>query len=137
MHGIKVGEVMNPSYINYNGVYGQFDQVPINRRKKCVACGESEGIENLSIIVPKNSTFQQLFDLIASQGYKLEPEKWSITHSLTKNFIYLPSSPKSPGLLDHVNEKGIESGNFYKFAAAPSNAVDDIHTFNILIELNE
>jgi len=137
MHGIKVGDIMNPSYINYNGVYGQFDQIPINRRKQCVACGESEGIENLSIIIPKNSTFQQLFDLIASQGYKLEPEKWSITNSLTKNFIYLPSSPKSSGLLDHVYEKGIESGNFYKFAAAPSNAIDGIHIFNILIELTE
>ena len=137
-HGIKVGEIMNPSYINYNGVYGQFDQVPISRRKNCVACGkESEGIENLSIIIPQNATFQQLFELISSQGYKLKPNVWSITHSLTKDFIYLPSSPKSPGLLDRVNEKGIESGNFYKFAAAPSNAIDGIHIFNILIELND
>ena len=60
MHGIKVGEIMNPSYINYNGVYGQFDQVPINRRKKCVACGESEGIENLSIIIPLSTLLLSL-----------------------------------------------------------------------------
>ncbi|MHA1727896.1 MAG: ThiF family adenylyltransferase [Promethearchaeota archaeon] len=137
MQGVKVGEIMNPAYINYNGVYGQFDMIPMKRRQDCVACGEVEGIENLNIIIPKDATFEYLFNLIEKQGFKLNPEVWSITNSMTKKFIYLPGNLNSPGLKDQVTENEITSGNFYKFSAAPSNAVNGIYTLNVLIDFLE
>ncbi|MHA1339974.1 MAG: ThiF family adenylyltransferase [Promethearchaeota archaeon] len=133
MRGVKVGETMNPPYINYNGVYGQFDPVPVSRREDCVACGKIKGVENLSVVIPKDADFQLLFDLIAKEGYKLDPEKWSISNSLTKTFIYLPGNPNSPTLKDKCAEKGIEDNTFYKFATAPKNAVKDIYELNVQI----
>ncbi|MCP4760269.1 MAG: hypothetical protein GY870_00710, partial [archaeon] len=135
MQGVNVGTIMSPAYINYNGVYGQFDAIPMGKRLDCVACGDIEGVENLSLVVPKEGTFQTLFDLIEQQGFKLDPEKWSISDSMTKVFIYLPGNPNSPKISDQTKEK-ISSGSFVKFATAPSNAVNDIYIFNVQI-INE
>jgi molybdopterin/thiamine biosynthesis adenylyltransferase len=137
MRGVDVGEIMDPPYINYNGVYGQFDAVPLSRREDCVACGNIEGEENLSLLLPIDATFGMMFELIKSQKYDMEPEKWSISNPLTKAYIYLPGNPNSPTLEDQLAQKGIESGTFYRFSTAPSNAIDGIHTFNIRIEFAE
>jgi hypothetical protein len=58
---------MNPPYINYNGVFGQFDTVPLARREDCVACGKIEGMDNISVLLPKDATFQVLFNLIGKR----------------------------------------------------------------------
>jgi hypothetical protein len=137
MRGVDIGEIMDPPYVNYNGVYGQFDAVPISRRDDCVACGKIEGIENLSLLLPIEATFGNMFELIKSQKYDMDPEKWSISNPLTKAYIYLPGNPKSPTLEDQLAQKGIESGTFYRFTTAPSNAINGIHTFNIRIEFAE
>ncbi|MBD3350084.1 MAG: hypothetical protein GF364_01200 [Candidatus Lokiarchaeota archaeon] len=133
MRGVKVGDVMNPPYLNYNGVYGQFDAVPLNRREDCVACGNVKGMENLSLLINEDATFQTLFDLIGKEGFKLDPGKWAITNSMTKAFIYLPDNPKSPTLKDKCLEHGVEVNTFYKFATSPSNAVKGIHLLNVQI----
>ncbi|MHA1820540.1 MAG: ThiF family adenylyltransferase [Promethearchaeota archaeon] len=133
MHGVKVGEIMDPPYINYNGTYGQFDPVPISRRPDCVACGKVEGIENLSILIRKDTSFANLFALIEQEGYKLDPDKWAISNPLTKAFIYLPNNPHSPTLIDNCIENGLKPGAFYKFTTAPQNAVNGIHTLNVQV----
>lgn len=133
MQGVKVGDIMNPSYLNYNGVYGQFDSLPVSRRKDCVVCGEVEGVENLSVLVTEDTTFKTLFGLIAKDGYKLDPEKWSITNSATKKFIFLPGNPNSPTLEDPIVENGVTDNTFYKFTTAPQNAVNGIHILNVQI----
>jgi len=133
MKGIKIGETINPPYINYNGVYGQFDSVPISRREDCVACGKVQGVENLSIILPKDADFQTLFDVIGKEGYKLDPTKWSISNPITKNFIYLHGNPNSPKLNDKCVEKGIEENVFYKFTTSPKNAIKGIYEINVQI----
>ncbi|MBN2156510.1 MAG: ThiF family adenylyltransferase [Candidatus Lokiarchaeota archaeon] len=137
MKGIDVGEIMDPPYVNYNGVFGQFDAIPLSRRDDCVACGKIVGVENLSLLVPKDATFDTLFELIKSQKYNMNPDKWSISNPITKAYVYLPGNPKSPGLKDEVAQSGIESGTFYTFSTAPANAIDGIHTFNIRIEFAE
>jgi len=137
MKGIDIGDSMDPPYVNYNGVFGQFDAIPLSRREDCVACGKIEGEENLSLIFPKDATFKMLFELIRSQKYAMDPEKWSISNPLTRAYIYLPGNPKSPHLEDELAQKGVESGMFYRFTTAPSNAIAGIHTFNIRIEFIE
>ncbi|TFG18717.1 MAG: hypothetical protein EU530_08385 [Promethearchaeota archaeon] len=137
MKGINVGQIMDPPYVNYNGVFGQFDAVPLSRREDCVACGTIEGVENLSLLLPRDATFGILFELIKSQKYKMDPEKWSISNPLTKAYIFLPGNPKSPQLEDELGKNGVESGTFYRFSTAPANAIDGIHTFNIRIEFAE
>lgn len=137
MKGVDVGQIMDPPYINYNGVYGQFDPVPLSRREDCVACGTIEGVENLSLLIPDDATFGTMFKLIKSQKYDMDPEKWSISNPLTKAYIYLPGNPKSPQLEDGLAKNGVESGTFYRFSTAPKNAIEGIHTFNIRIEFAE
>jgi molybdopterin/thiamine biosynthesis adenylyltransferase len=137
LKGINVGQIMDPPYVNYNGVFGQFDAIPLSRREDCVACGTIEGVENLSLLIPNDATFKTVFELIRSQKYNIDPEKWSISNPLTKAYIYLPGNPKSPQLEDEIAKKGVESGNFYRFSTAPANAIEGIHTFNIRIEFAE
>lgn len=137
MKGNRVGDIMNPPYLNYNGVFGQFDTVPLARREDCVACGKIEGMDNISVLLPKEATFQILFNLIEKEGYAIDPQKWSISNSMTMTFIYLPNNPKSPGLNDKCAEKGIETNTFYKIATAPANAVKGIYTLNVQIVFQE
>jgi len=137
MRGVKIGEIMNPPYVNYNGLYGQFDPLPVSRREDCVACGKIEGIENISLLLPKDATFLQLFNAIENEGFALDPDKWSISNSMTMTYIYLPNNPKSPTLLDKCTEKGIITNTFFKFSTAPANAVKGIHTLNVQIVIQE
>jgi molybdopterin/thiamine biosynthesis adenylyltransferase len=137
MQGVHVGEIMNPPYVNYNGIFGQFDAVPMQRRPDCVTCGKEEGIENMNLLIPKDATFKTLFNFIESQGFPLDPMKWSISNSMTKMFVYLPNNPQSPKLEDKLQEKNVTSGSFYKLSTAPSNSVKGIHTLNIMVEFQE
>ena len=90
MNGKSVGPVMDPPYINYNGVYGQFDQVPVNRRDDCVACGTRKGQENLQVALPVDATVEDLIKALGDMKTPINMENWMITNPLTKKFIYNP-----------------------------------------------
>ncbi len=105
----------------------------MGRRLDCVACGSVQGIENLSIIIPKEATFGLLFSIIEQHGFKLDSNKWTITNDMTKEFVYLPGNPNSPTVLDKCSEKGISDLTFYKFSTAPANAIKEIHILNVQI----
>ena len=47
VNGRNIGPPMDPPYVNYNGVYGQFDHLNILKRDDCLACGKIEGEENI------------------------------------------------------------------------------------------
>ncbi|GAH27342.1 unnamed protein product, partial [marine sediment metagenome] len=53
--GRDIGPPMDPPYVNYSGIYGIFEQVPVFKREDCIDCGDIEGEENVSIVVPFNS----------------------------------------------------------------------------------
>ncbi len=91
--GRNIGPPMYPPYINYNGIYGQFDGLEIERRGDCLACGDIEGEENVQLVVPFDATVGYIFEAMEISGYKLDPEKWMVTHSVSKDLIWNPYVP--------------------------------------------
>ncbi len=96
----NIGPPMYPSYINYNGVYGQFDCLEIQKRESCLACGNIEGEENVQIVVPFDADVEYIFKAMSMSGYDLEPDLWMITNPMTKEFYWNPyvESLKVPNL---------------------------------------
>jgi len=100
IHGRNVGPPMNPPYINYNGVYGQFDHLDIIRREDCLACGKIEGEENIKIVVPFDADIGYIFKALRIIGYNLEPILWMITNTASKEIYWNPyiASMKDPNV---------------------------------------
>ena len=91
--GRNIGPPMDPCYVNYNGVYGQFDALPILKRKDCLACGEIEGEENIQIVVPFDADVGYIFEAMKIAEYELDPELWMITNPMTKEIYWNPYMP--------------------------------------------
>ncbi|MHA1521610.1 MAG: ThiF family adenylyltransferase [Promethearchaeota archaeon] len=90
MHDENVGPVMDPPYINYNGVYGLFDQLEVSRLDDCVACGSGQGQENLTIVVPDGATINDVFLAVQDYHPGIQSNNFIITNPLTKKFLYNP-----------------------------------------------
>lgn len=98
--GRNIGPPMDPPYVNYNGVYGQFDQLSIIKREDCLACGEIEGEENVQIVVPFDADVGYIFEAMEISEHKLDPELWMITNPMTKEIYWNPYMPslKDPNI---------------------------------------
>ena len=81
---------MNPPYINYNGVYGQFDALDMTRREDCLACGKITGEENVQIVVPFDANVGYIFEAMEISGHKLDRELWMITNPMNKEIYWNP-----------------------------------------------
>ncbi|MFX1313194.1 MAG: ThiF family adenylyltransferase [Promethearchaeota archaeon] len=93
VNGRNIGPPMDPPYVNYNGIYGQFDHLDIIKRDDCLACGKIEGEENVQIVVPFDADIGYIFDAMEISGYKLDPEFWMITNPVTKEIYWNPYMP--------------------------------------------
>lgn len=89
-NGRNIGEPMNPPYINYNGTYGQFDPLAINKREDCLACGDIEGEENVQIVVPFDADVHYIFEAMKISGHELNPDQWMITNPMSKEMYWNP-----------------------------------------------
>ncbi|MGB5913139.1 MAG: ThiF family adenylyltransferase [Promethearchaeia archaeon] len=100
LHGRNVGPPMDPPYVNYNGVYGQFDHLDIVKREDCLACGEIEGEENIQIVVPFDADIGYIFKAMRIIGHELEPILWMITNPVNKEIYWNPYIPsmKDPNI---------------------------------------
>ena len=96
--GRNIGPPMDPPYVNYNGVYGQFDHLDIIKRDECLACGKITGEENVNIVVPFDANVGYIFEAMKISGFTLDPELWLITNPMTKEFVWNPmvASLKDP-----------------------------------------
>ena len=92
--GRNIGAPMNPPYLNYNGVYGQFDHLNIMKRDDCLACGEIEGEENIQIVVPFDADVGYIFKAMKIIEHELDPESWTIINSVNKEILWDPLTPK-------------------------------------------
>jgi molybdopterin/thiamine biosynthesis adenylyltransferase len=92
--GRNIGPPMNPPYLNYNGVYGQFDQLQVSKRDDCIACGDVEGEENVQIVVPFDADVKYIFKAMEISGFDLDPENWIITHQTSKMILWDPTKPR-------------------------------------------
>jgi len=98
--GRNIGPPMDPPYVNYNGIYGQFDHLNIIKREDCLACGKIEGEENVQIVVPFDADVGYIFEAMKITGYELDPELWMITNPMTKEIYWNPymTSLKDPNI---------------------------------------
>jgi len=91
--GRNIGPPMDPPYVNYNGVYGQFDHLDIIKREECLACGKISGEENVNIVVPFDANVGYIFEAMKISGFSLDSELWMITNPLSKEIIWNPMVP--------------------------------------------
>ena len=91
--GRNIGPPMDPPYVNYNGVYGQFDALNVNKREDCLACGKIEGEENVQIVVPFDADVEYIFKAMRITGFELDSELWMITSPMTKEIYWNPYMP--------------------------------------------
>ena len=90
--GRNIGPPMDPPYVNYNGVYGQFDALDIIKRDDCLACGEITGEENIQIVVPFDANLNYIFEAMEISGHQLEPDLWMIINPMNKEIYWDPNS---------------------------------------------
>ena len=90
--GRNIGPPMYPPYVNYNGVYGQFDPVPISKRDDCLACGKIEGEESINIALPITAALKDIWNAFKLIDMPLEPSEWLITNPMTKEIIWDPNA---------------------------------------------
>jgi len=108
IRGRNIGPPMDPPYINYNGVFGQFDHLDIVKRDDCLACGNIEGEENVHLVVPFDADLSYIFKAMRIIGHNLEPILWMITNPVTKEIYWNPYMPsmKDPNIkLNSLNIK--------------------------------
>ncbi|MBD3337485.1 MAG: hypothetical protein GF353_00160 [Candidatus Lokiarchaeota archaeon] len=90
--GRNIGPPMYPPYINYNGVYGQFDPLPITKRKACLACGKIEGEETLNLAVPFDADVEYIWKALKIIEIQLDPNQWMIINPRNKEIIWDPNA---------------------------------------------
>ena len=92
VNGRNIGPPMNPSYINYNGVYGQFDALDMIKSEDCLACGKIIGEENVQIVVPFDANVAYIFEAMEISGHDLDRELWMITNPMNKEMYWDPNA---------------------------------------------
>ncbi|MHA1147630.1 MAG: ThiF family adenylyltransferase [Promethearchaeota archaeon] len=94
--GRNIGPPMYPPYINYNGVYGQFDPLPISKRDDCLACGKIEGEEVINLALPIDAKVVDIWkglELIKEDlPIPLNENDWMITNPMNKEIVWDPNA---------------------------------------------
>ncbi|MHA1273256.1 MAG: ThiF family adenylyltransferase [Promethearchaeota archaeon] len=109
--GRNIGDPMYPPYINYNGVYGQFDMLDIIKREDCLACGKIEGEETIHLVVPFNADVGYIFKALQLIEIDLNPEEWMITNSITKEIAWHPLIPQFKDPTIKLNSLNIKNND--------------------------
>ncbi|MFO8020256.1 MAG: ThiF family adenylyltransferase [Promethearchaeia archaeon] len=134
VNGKNIGEPMNPPYLNYNGTYGQFDPLNINKREECLACGDVEGEENVQIVVPFDADIEYIFEAMEISGHKLDPESWMITNPMSKEMYWNPLVESFRNPEKKLKSLEIESNdviNLTPLGDAKENS--DIKKYNVVV----
>ena len=134
INGRNIGSPMDPPYLNYNGIYGQFDHLNIIKRDDCLACGKIEGEENVQIVVPFDANIGYIFDAMEISGHKLDPEFWMVTNPITKEIYWNPYMPslKDPNI--KLTSLKIKSNDIITLTPlGKALAESEIKKFNVVI----
>jgi molybdopterin/thiamine biosynthesis adenylyltransferase len=134
LKGRDIGPPMDPPYVNYNGIYGQFDHLDIVKREDCLACGKIEGEENVKIVVPFDANVGYIFEAMQISGYKLDPELWMITNPMTKEIFWNPYVPslKDPNI--KLNFLKVKSNDVITISPLGKALVEsEIKKYNVII----
>ncbi len=134
VNGRNIGAPMDPPYVNYNGIYGQFDHLNILKREDCLACGKIEGEENVQIVVPFDANVGYIFEAMEISGYTLDSELWMITNPMTKEIYWNPYMPslKDPNV--KLTSLKIKSNDIVTLSPlGKALAESEIKKFNVVI----
>jgi len=85
--------VMEPTYMNYNGIWGIFEHLPVLKREECPVCGTQKGIEYIQIPITSESTVEDIFVSLQKVGTIKEGEQFMVMNATTKGIVYHPSIP--------------------------------------------
>nr|MDO8112195.1 ThiF family adenylyltransferase [Candidatus Sigynarchaeota archaeon] len=103
--------MVDPTYMNYNGMYGIFDHLPVERREDCSVCGTVKGIEFVSIPITPATTIEDILVSLQKVGTIKEDQKFMITNVTTKGIVYHPSIPSMGDKTKKLADLGLKPGN--------------------------
>ena len=104
-------DIMNPTYLNYNGIYGIFDHLPVLKREDCTVCGSKKGIEYLQIPITPETVIGDIFLSLEKIGTINSEQKFMVTNPETKSIIYHPSIPSFSDKQKSLASIGIKAGS--------------------------
>ncbi|MHA1371038.1 MAG: ThiF family adenylyltransferase [Promethearchaeota archaeon] len=105
--GIKI---MDPTYINYNGIWGIIEHLPVLKREECPVCGTQKGIEFVQIPINEDSTIEDIFLSMQKIGIDVNKDKTMITNPETKSIYYHKNIPKFSDVTRKLKDLGIKPG---------------------------
>lgn len=134
LHGRNIGPPMDPPYVNYNGVYGQFDHLDIIKRDDCLACGDIEGEENIQLVVPFDADIGYVFKAMRIIGHQIEPILWMMTNPVTKELYWNPYMPSMKDPTVKLNTLKIKSNDIVILTPLGKAKLEsDIKKYNVVI----
>ena len=134
VNGRNIGPPMDPPYVNYNGVYGQFDALDITKREDCLACGIIEGEENVHIVVPFDADLGYIFEAMEISEHKLEPNLWMITNPISKEIYWNPYIPSMKDPKVKLNALKIKSNDIVSITPlGKAKQESKIKKYNVII----
>ncbi|MFX0005954.1 MAG: ThiF family adenylyltransferase [Promethearchaeota archaeon] len=134
VNGRNIGAPMDPPYVNYNGIYGQFDHLNIVKREDCLACGKIEGEENVQLVVPFDADVGYIFKAMKITGYELDPELWMITNPMTKEIYWNPYMPSLKDPYIKLNSLQIKSNDIISITPLGKALTEsEIKKYNVVI----
>jgi molybdopterin/thiamine biosynthesis adenylyltransferase len=134
--GQNVGPIMDPPYINYNGVYGIFESIEISRRADCVACGTGQGQENLTVVLPSEATIDDLFIAMNEVNKLIQKEQWIITNPLSKQFVYNPLFERGRTGSQRLSEFELKNMDEITLTALGKlKETSEIKQFNVILQI--
>jgi ubiquitin-activating enzyme E1 C len=102
---------VDPTYLNYNGMYGIFDHVPVLKREDCIVCGNIKGLEYAQIPITPESTIGDIFDSLQKSGVITADQKFMMTNPATKGILFHPSIASMGDKTKKVVDLGIKPGS--------------------------
>ncbi|MFX0103094.1 MAG: ThiF family adenylyltransferase [Candidatus Hodarchaeota archaeon] len=103
--------VVEPTYMNYNGIWGIIDHLPVLKREDCPVCGTQKGIEYFQIPINDESTIEDIFMSLQKIGVDIQGTNFMVTNPISKAFIYHKSVPSYSNLQKKLGEVGLKPGD--------------------------
>ncbi len=102
---------LDPTYLNYNGLYGIFDHLPVLKREDCIVCGNVKGLEYAQIPITPDSTIGDIFDSLQKSGVITAEQKFMMTNVATKGILFHPSIASMGDKTKKLVDLGIKPGS--------------------------
>jgi hypothetical protein len=128
VNGGDIGPIMNPPYLNYNGIYGIFDYLDIAKDPNCLHCGEGK-VRTIEIMIDKNERIDSLFGLVNTAIGDCDPNSCLISVEMTKKTIWNPFVERLKNPSATLNDMGVEDGEILVFASSEKDPVNILITY--------